>query len=83
MNSKEYTDEDIQNAKLYMFDYKSLVESHNNEIGMLGWIKEKLFGTDTYTKIEQELKECHNMKYSEAVSILLNTNNESYIYEEL
>ena len=77
----KYTDQDVYIAKLYMQAYKSLIEIHEVDIGIIGRFFEKLFGTNKYDQIENKLKDWYSLTYSEAYAILNYTGNNNYIYD--
>jgi hypothetical protein len=68
-------------AKIYMYEYKYLIEWHKIEIGIIGRFFEKLFGTDFYSNLEITLCNEYHINWYDAYEILVKSKNEKYIYE--
>jgi len=75
-----HTNEEIYNAKQYMYEYKMLLDDYNLDIGIIGRFFEKLFGTSKYKNIELKLEEYYGLTYSKALIILYETHNEQYVF---
>ena len=80
MNNR-YTQDEILNAKDYMIEYKSMIETHRRNAGIIGRFFERIFGTSAYADIEVELQIKYNLTYYKAMEVLYYTNNQNYIYK--
>ena len=72
--------EEVYYAKQYMNDYKSLVEDYKRDMGIIGRFFAKLFGTNMYHEIENDLYNKYGMEYSQALTILYESYNSDYVY---
>jgi hypothetical protein len=76
----KYNEDEVLIAKLYMMEYKFLVETHKTNIGIIGRFFERMFGTSIYSEIENDLDRKYELSYNLTLEVLYYTNNKKYIY---
>ena len=75
-----YSNDDVINAQEYMSDYKSLVKKYKQDLGLIGRFFAKIFGTNMYHDIENNLYFKYGMDYCKALTILYNAHKADYVY---
>ena len=77
----ELTQDNILNAKAYMYEYKARIETHKVDLGFIGRFFEKFFGTDFYSNLEIQMIDNYGITWVQAYEILLKSDNKDKIYE--